>query len=225
MREQMRPRICVQQILACENLFCGIWLHRTWRAIVPVRRVLVRQPGYSTAWTGPDLARRCHHPCQWSGEPAALRSRAADQLPGALWNCRWSTREHQICFHSFAPFRFAYAAYRGDQPRGIPQYGDAIQRARYMHDGKPRTRQRAVAAGVQSGWLAQHLSESRPRGLDRDAASQWPGSDFTPRCYRNSDECGESGLRLGAAERDFRHLAGEYPDIARCASGWGPDVA
>ena len=61
-------------------------------------------------------------------EPAALCRRGTDQLPGALWNCRRSTSEHQVRFRSIEPLRFAHSADRGEQPGGVSQYSDALRR-------------------------------------------------------------------------------------------------
>ncbi len=86
---------------------------------------------------------------------------------------------------------------------------------------KRRLRRRTVAACLERGWLAQHVSESSPGGIGSDAVSGWPGSDFA----RSSDRsdftkprpapgfAGHHGkwryndsLGLGGSGRDLRRM-------------------
>ncbi len=79
------------------------------------------------------------------------------------------------------------------------------------------------AAGLQRGWLSQHLSESgRPR-FGCVAVSQRTGSDRTSR--RHSHNATDGGRSLGSAGRDRRRLGGEPPDTAWHSRGRSPGFA
>ena len=169
----------------------------------------IGQPSHAAAGRDLDFARRRHGRRQRSLQRSALRRRRADQLPGALFNCRCSASQYQPHFRALEPLGLAHAADRGEQPGGISQHRKAVAGARDLHGGERRIRQRSVAAGLESGRLGQHLSESRARGFHRDAVSQRPGSDVIPGCYR---QCWDGGLSLGDGKCYLRHLGSECPD-------------